>query len=54
MTKTYKYFGCCKRHCNAINPDYLAFGVGINTDHTYCLHHIPRYIKVKMWLRGTN
>lgn len=38
----------CDR-CGAAIPDYLTFGVG--RDRNYCLHHIPRWTRFRMWLR---
>jgi hypothetical protein len=46
---TFKTFRCDR--CGAINPDYLSFGVGFPTRRTYCLHHIPWHIRLKMWLK---
>lgn len=41
------YFVCAR--CGRTNPDYLTFGVG--TDRHYCLGHIPRAVRIRMWLR---
>lgn len=45
----YGLYGCCKRGCDAVNPDYLSFGVGW-PPRSYCLHHIPRRVRIRMWL----
>lgn len=51
MTRTFRYFRCGK--CDARIPDYLTFGVGFGQRaRHYCLHHIPRRTRVRMWLRG--
>lgn len=42
-----KYFTCGK--CGAVNPDYLTFGV--RGDRHYCLGHIPRAVRIRMWIR---
>lgn len=41
----FRLYGCAKRGCDAVNPDYEAFGVG---DRSYCLHHIPFLTRMKM------
>lgn len=45
-----KTFGCAR--CGKVNPDWLSFGVGHPTRRAYCLGHIPRWVRFKMWLRG--
>lgn len=47
MTRTVKYFDCAR--CGRTNPDFLTFGVG--ADRYYCLGHIPRTVRVRMWIR---
>lgn len=47
--RQFKYFDCDR--CGARIPDYLAFGVGFPTRKTFCLNHIPRWVRLKMWLR---
>lgn len=47
--RRYKYFVCAR--CGRTNPDYLAFGVGEPIRRTYCLDHIPRRIRLRLWLR---
>lgn len=47
MTRTFKYFVCTR--CGANNPDFLTFGVGV--DRHYCLNHIPRIVRIRMWIR---
>lgn len=49
MTRYHRYFPCTR--CGRVNPDYLTFGVGFPTKATYCLDHIPRWVRFKMWLR---
>lgn len=52
MTRRLKTFTC--HRCRASIPDYLAFGVGGNggpSKRHYCLHHIPRWVRIRMWLR---
>lgn len=49
----YKYFGCAKRGCDKVNPDYLAFESGWpRKPKTWCLNHIPKLVKLKMKLKG--
>ena len=45
----FKLFGCAKRGCDKVNPDYLAFGSG---DKTYCLDHKPWRARWRLWLQG--
>lgn len=41
----------CARCCKA-NPPYLTFETGWpNKIRHWCLHHIPRRVRLKMWLR---
>lgn len=47
MSRTFKYFDCDR--CGTTNPDYLSFGVG--QDRSYCLHHIPLLVRLRMRLR---
>ena len=55
--RQYRWYNChrCGRQVN----DYEAFGVGDYSRwpwvkrRTYCLRHIPRWAKVRMWLRET-
>jgi hypothetical protein len=30
----------------------LSFGVGYPTRADYCLNHIPRWVRFKMWIKG--
>ncbi|WP_280320077.1 hypothetical protein [Nocardia wallacei] len=48
-----KLYGCSKRNCEAILHDWEVFETGW-PDHIrhWCLHHIPRPVRLKMWLRG--
>lgn len=45
-----KTFACAR--CGRVNHDWESFGVGFPTRKTYCLNHIPWWIRLKMWLRG--
>jgi hypothetical protein len=47
--RQYKYFACDR--CGKVNTDYETFGVGDPTRATYCLNHIPRWVRLRMWLR---
>jgi hypothetical protein len=51
MSRDVKYFTCAK--CGTVNPDWLTFGVGFldETPRYYCLGHIPRAVRIRMWLR---
>lgn len=41
-----QYFTCTR--CGKTNPDYLTFGA---RKRHYCLNHIPRTTRIRMWLR---
>lgn len=41
--RTWRLYGCAKRGCDAVNPDYLAFGS--HNGKSYCLHHVPRRLR---------
>jgi hypothetical protein len=49
MTRRHRRFVCSR--CGKVNPDYLSFGVGHPTRADYCLNHIPRWVRFKMWIR---
>lgn len=42
----YKLFGCAKRGCDQVNPDWRAFG---SSGKTYCLDHIPLRSRARLW-----
>lgn len=44
--RTWRLYGCAKRGCDAVNPDYMSFGAG---DVGYCLHHIPVRLRLRLW-----
>ncbi len=44
-----KAFRCAR--CGTVNPDWLSFAVGHPTRRTYCLNHIPWWIRLKLWWR---
>ena len=45
-----QHFTCDK--CGTVNPDFLTFGVGHGRGaRHYCLTHIPRMVRIRMWLR---
>lgn len=46
-----EYYGCAKWHCDAVNAAWEAFSVGFPTKHTYCLNHIPWFVRLKMRLK---
>lgn len=41
----------CER-CRTFRSAWEIFGVGFPTERTYCLNHIPRWVRLKMWIRG--
>jgi hypothetical protein len=51
VSRQTKYFTCSR--CGELNPDWLTFGVGFLTDKPryYCLGHIPRAVRIRMWIR---
>lgn len=49
MTRQFRYFACDR--CGVDNPDFLSFGVGHPTRRTYCLHHIPWWVRLRMRVR---
>lgn len=48
-----KLYGCSRRNCEAVLHDHEVFETGW-PDHIrhWCLGHIPRRVRLKMWLRG--
>jgi hypothetical protein len=40
-------YGCAKRGCDAMNPDYLAFGT--RDGKSWCLGHIPLRARIRLW-----
>ena len=46
--RTWRLYGCAKRGCDKVNPDYATFGAG---DKNYCLGHIPLRTRLRLWLR---
>jgi hypothetical protein len=46
-SRVVRHFICGR--CGASIPDYLTFGVG--PDRNYCLHHIPRWVRLRIWIR---
>lgn len=44
--RTWRLYGCARRGCDAVNPDYLAFGSG---GKTWCLAHPPRRARIRLW-----
>lgn len=45
--RTWRLYGCAKRGCDAVNPDYLSFGA--RNGKGYCLHHIPFRSRLRVW-----
>jgi hypothetical protein len=43
-----RFYGCAKRGCDAVNPDYLSFGTRDGLG--YCLHHIPIRSRLRLCL----
>lgn len=43
--RTWKLFGCAKRGCDKVSPDYLSVGVG---DKGYCIDHVPLFARLRM------
>lgn len=48
VRRTFKRFTCWR--CGKVNPDYLAFRVGLDNPRYYCLNHIPRRVRLRMWI----
>lgn len=44
ISRRIKWFGCARRGCDAVNPDYLAYGA---YGKTWCLHHAPLRIRLR-------
>jgi hypothetical protein len=42
----HRLFGCAKRGCDAINPDWRAFGAH---GKSWCLHHRPLRARLRVW-----
>lgn len=49
-TRTWRLYGCAKRGCDQVNPDYLSFGA--KNGKGYCLDHIPLRIRLKMLMKN--
>jgi hypothetical protein len=49
--RTWKLYGCAKRGCDAVNPDYLSFGA--SNGKGYCLGHVPLHVRFRMVLSGS-
>lgn len=45
--KTFRLYGCAKRGCDAVNPDYWAFGS--RDGKSWCLHHRPLRSRLRVW-----
>jgi hypothetical protein len=45
--RTWNLYGCAKRGCDRINPDYLSFGTREGLG--YCLNHIPLRSRLRLW-----
>jgi hypothetical protein len=45
--RTWRLYGCAKRGCDQINPDYLAFGT--REGRSYCMAHIPWRSRLRVW-----
>lgn len=41
-----RFYGCAKRGCDAVNPDYLSFGAH---GKSWCLHHRPLRARLRVW-----
>lgn len=41
----FRLYGCARRGCDAVNPDYLSFGA---RGKSWCLGHIPFLVRLKM------
>lgn len=42
----FRLYGCAKRGCDTVNPDYLAFG-GLGK--SWCLRHRPLRSRLRVW-----
>lgn len=49
MSRRPKWFRCA--HCGRNNPDYLSFGVDHPGRKTYCLDHIPWWVRLRLRIR---
>lgn len=49
MSRRPKRLRCA--HCGKANPPHLSFGVGHPTRRTYCLDHIPWWVRLRMRIR---
>jgi hypothetical protein len=47
--RVWKLFGCAKRGCDSVNPDYLSFG-SVNGK-GYCLDHIPLRSRIRLYFQ---
>jgi hypothetical protein len=46
-TRTFRVYGCAKRGCDRVNPDYQSFGS--RGGKGYCLDHVPLRARVRLW-----
>jgi hypothetical protein len=44
--RTFRLYGCARRGCDAVNPDYLAFGAH---GKSWCLGHRPLLARLRVW-----
>lgn len=45
--RTWKLYGCAKRGCDRINPDYESYGA---YGKSWCLHHPPLRVRLRRFL----
>jgi hypothetical protein len=41
-----RYYGCARRGCDSVNPDYLSFGAH---GKSWCLGHRPLWARIRVW-----
>jgi hypothetical protein len=46
-SRMWRLYGCAKRGCDAVNPDYLSYGA---YGKGWCLHHTPLRIRIRRLL----
>lgn len=43
--RTWSLYGCAKRGCDAVDPDYLSYGT--RDGKSWCLGHVPLRIRLR-------
>ena len=47
MNREHRHYGCARRGCDKVNPDYLSYGA---YGKSWCLGHAPWRVRLRRWL----